>query len=215
MTSTFSESGLQEKELMASLADFTARLYLNEPSRESCNSFHQWGKLLANLFPESTLTTVLFSVDQDKSEAYRQEFFDLFLVPVSGVYHPPFKGLSSDGSTATGLCSTLDNLYQEAGFNRETLRQASYFRKIGRSDHLGVELAFYANLLYSSTKVDTVSEAELLDETASRFFQHYLGQWAGSYGSILKENATGSYFKSLGAITILIQDIISAAENLT
>lgn len=212
MTTTPSENSLQEKNLAASLADFTARLYLNEPSEESCKSLQQWGESLIDLFPENELTQLLLSVDQEKSGEYQQEFFDLFLVPVSGVYHPPFENAHSDGSVAMGLSGQLDNLYQEAGFNTDTLNQAAYFRQLGRSDHLGVELAFYANLLYSAAVAENVSEAELLHETATLFFQRYPGQWAGSYGRILLKNANGAYFKSLAMITIFLSDFVPAQD---
>ncbi|BCO08020.1 hypothetical protein GF1_03960 [Desulfolithobacter dissulfuricans] len=188
----------------ASLADFTARLYLTEPSTENCSACRKWGELLADILPDENLPELLTRVNPEQADDLRQEFFDLFLVPMSGVYTPPFENAHRYGSMANGLSQIIGELYQAAGFYPETLDIPFYLKQMGRNDHLGLELVFFANLLYSADKASSQSEAERLRDTASQFFQEYPGQWAGSYGRELMEKARSPYFSALGALTVFV-----------
>ena len=188
----------------ASLADFTARLYLTEPSRENCDGCRRWGAVLPDFFPDEDASKLLTQVDPEQTDDLRQEFFDLFVVPVSDAYIPPLENTYRNGSMAKGLSNTLGEIYRKAGFYPEKFNLPFYLQQLERNDHLGLELEFYANLLYSANEKGTPSEKECLLDTARQFFHEYPVQWAGSYGLGLKEKAKSPYFRALGALTLFI-----------
>ena len=206
MTVTACKKRTEDLPAWASLADFTARLYLTEPSRENCSACRIWGDHLSTLLPEEEVSVLLSRVEPEQTDDLRQEFFDLFLVPMSGIYTPPFENAHRYGSMANGLSDLIGALFHSTNFYPEMLDLPFYLRQLGRNDHLGLELTFQANLLYSADKCSNPSEAEQLYETASRFYQDHLGQWAGSYGRELMENARSAYFKALGALTLLVAE---------
>ncbi len=197
----------EEGEAWARLLAFAADLYLNEPDPERLASCRSTGKSLLCIFPEESFPEMFASVKTGSADEILQEYFDLFFVPVSGSYLPPFEAAHREKYLAPELPVLIGRLYSEAGFKPERLAIPSYMRSLTRPDHIGFEMAFLASVLNSSLVFGADGDqqrANMLRETAIVFHSTYLGRWASAFGKRLEETAGSHLYRGLGDLTQFI-----------
>ncbi len=207
----------EERKAWAILLDFAADLYLNEPNRERLANCQAVGQQLIGVFPNETFPK-MFALAEAKSDAETlQEYFDLFFVPVSDSYLPPFEAAYREKQLTAKLPVLIDQLYTEAGFAPQKLRIPAYMRSISRPDHIGLEMAFLACILTSSLSLETdgaLEQAKILQETALSFHSMYLGKWASLFGKKLLETADSHLYKGLASLTQFIdREFIRTFDN--
>jgi len=196
-----------EKNAWADFLEFAAALYLNEPDEERLDKCREVGLNFREFFPEELFAKMLVFVDRDPCEEVRQEYFDLFFVPISGRYLPPFEAAHRERSMAAELPVSVQNFYGCVGFKPEKLEIPSYVRMLNRPDHSGFEMAFMGLMLKSPGQFDLDGkreQAKALFETARCFHSRHLGSWASHFGKKLTETADCHLYKALGHLTMFI-----------
>ncbi|WP_067617683.1 TorD/DmsD family molecular chaperone [Dissulfuribacter thermophilus] len=196
-----------EKNAWADFFEFVATLYLNEPDEERIAGCKEVGHKFKKIFPGELFAKMLTLVERDSSEDITQEFYDLFFVPISGKYLPPFELAQRQIPMRTDLCASVKNFYISAGFNPELLDIPSYIKMINRPDYIGFEMAFLGLILRSSAELDLngdEEQASALLQTACSFYSQHLGMWVSNFGKQLTERAECYMYKALGHLTIYV-----------
>ncbi len=197
----------EEGEAWVMLLAFAADLYLNEPDSERLANCRSAGESLIDIFPEESFPEMFASVTTGSAAEILQEYFDLFFVPVSGSYLPPFEAAHREKYLAPELPVLIGHLYSETGFKPERLAIPSYMRSLTRPDHIGFEMAFLARVLNSSLIFmadGDLQQANMLRETAIAFHSTYFGRWASAFGKRLEETARSHLYRGLGGLTQFI-----------
>jgi TorA maturation chaperone TorD len=140
----------------------------------------------------------------NEAEAVRQEFMDLFKVPL-GRYVPPYEAVHRDSRLVDGVPtrgllmgpSSVDvrRLYQAAGAD---------LRLPELPDHIGVELAFLAFLCEEEEAARSAGDDAAADNYRAYqrgFLTEHVLEWVPSYCEIVHQHATTSYFRALTKIT--------------
>lgn len=198
------ETWREESLVWARLFGLAAMFYLHEPVPETVRAGAAAGQALAEGLPEERFVHFLNRAAGEIDEV-RQEFFDLFFVPVSGCYCPPFGGISGQGLSADN--GGVGPVFGEAGFEPARLPGLpSYLRSLMRPDYIGFELAFLANILEAAATEPDEEKAGELYETGRFFQQNYLAPWAADFGSQVAERAQSHYFRACGHLTRFLSE---------
>lgn len=199
----------EECQAWAQLFGLAAALYLREPTVEQAKNCSAVGQSLAKYLPDESFVHFLARVAIDDIAEVKQEFFDLFFVPVSGSYCPPFGEIAgSDHSTDNG---GVVRIFQETGFTPAVLPGLpSYLRSLNRLDYIGFELAFLSTILGAAALSPDNIEAKGLYETGLFFHGNYLVSWASDFGRTVAETAQNNYFRACGHLTLYLVDTFEA-----
>lgn len=135
--------------------EFLAGIFLKKPSPEILSELNAWAQTSGDSQIQSLLTKIL---KKDPClENLEQEYYDLFFVPVSGRFVPPFESaitgaLREEGKTTKfgSFWGTetveIAHLYERTGFQPNQLVIFGPLRELNLLDHLGFELSFMAYL---------------------------------------------------------------------
>ena len=191
------------------LFGFAAALYLREPTIEQARNCSAVGQALAEHLSDEPFVHFLNGVKMEDNAEVKQEFFDLFFVPVSGSYCPPFGEIAGPGySTDNG---GVARVFQETGFSPALLPGLpSYLKSLGRQDYIGFELAFLANVLGAAALSPDNTKAKGLYETGIFFHEKYLAAWAADLGRKVAETAQSNYFRACGHLTLFLVESFEA-----
>jgi TorA maturation chaperone TorD len=203
------EAWREECQAWAQLFGLAAALYLREPAVEQARDCLAVGQALARHLPDESFVHLLTRVSIEDIAEVKQEFFDLFFVPVSGCYCPPFGKIAGPGhSTNNG---GVARVFQETGFIPAVLPGLpSYLRSLGRPDYIGFELAFLANIWGTAAVSPDNTEAKGLHETGLFFHENCLAPWAADFGRKVAETAQSNYFRACGHLTLFLIDTFEA-----
>ncbi len=197
----------EELRAWAGLLDFAADLYLNEPNSERLAGCRAVGQQLADVFHGESFPEMFAMLETESDDEILQEYFDLFFVPISGSYLPPFEAAHRERHLAQELPVLISHLYVEAGFEPKRLAIPSYMQTLNRPDHIGFETAFLARLLDSVlifTAGGDLQQAENLQKTAISFHSIHPGRWISPFGKRLEETAKSHLYRGLGGLTQFI-----------
>lgn len=190
----------------ARLFDLGAMLYLNEPAPEAIRNCEAAGQVLDECLPDERFVYFLKQAADKEVGDLRQEFFDLFFVPVSGCHCPPLGGISGQGRDVDS--GRVGPFFEAVGFDPARLPGLpSYLRCLNRPDYLGFELAFMATIMEAAATRPDSAEAEALYATGRFFHQTYLTPWAARYGRQLAGTAQSDYFRACGHLTIFLSQL--------
>lgn len=196
-----------EPEVLISWAlffNFAAGLYLNEPSGALLEKAALFGNAMAEALPDRQFP-VLFSQGTDAAlDELRQEYYDLFLVPVSGAYTLPYESARRTNAPGGFSCREVGQVFATTGFDIALVDAAPWIKNIGRADYIGYELCFAAHLLSAAAEEEDRQEAENLVLTARSFYQHHLHPWLGDFGKQTAAAARSSFFKGCGELTVFL-----------
>lgn len=170
-----------------------ATLYLQEPDIELERILKQY------LTHQTGLPDDLIPVEG--LEALRQEYFDLFFVPVSGRYLPPFESVQREKRLGGPLTRKVAEVYQACSFCPKNVKASPLWQAQFMPDHLGYELAFVDALQKSREKATSPAAYQELDETLRQFWQRHPSRWAADYGRKLAGKAQTGLYRYLGLLT--------------
>jgi TorA maturation chaperone TorD len=142
----------------------------------------------------------LFGRTWDKGERLlaEEDWRDLFFVPTSGRYLPPFESAFREKRLGGLLAASVLADYQTAGFEPCALAVDPLWLAVPGPDHLGVELAF-VSALKSGAARDPEAAPGLM-ASAARFHAAHLAPWAGDYGRELARAARSAVYRDLGGL---------------
>jgi TorA maturation chaperone TorD len=205
------EAWRQECQTWAQLFGLAAAIYLREPAVEQARNCAAVGQALAKHLPDESFVHFLTRMAAEDMAEVKQEFFDLFFVPVSGSYCPPFGEIAGpDYSTEHG---GVAQVFQKTGFSPSLLPGLpSYLRRLNRPDYIGFELAFMSTILEDAALSQDSGKAKGLYETGLFFHEKYLASWAAKFGRQVAERAQSDYFQACGLLTLFLTDTFAAGR---
>jgi TorA maturation chaperone TorD len=171
------------------LFDAAAALLLKRPTAGRAKSA---AALLGYEPPEAELELAL------------RDWNDLFFVPSSGRYLPPFESAFREKRLGGVLAADALAAYQTSGFDPALLDMDPLWRTGWQPDHLGVELAFVCALLRG--------ENEKLTTSAVLFHSRHVAPWAGDYGRLVSGTAQSGLYRNLGR---LLEDLAAWTVELS
>jgi TorA maturation chaperone TorD len=139
-------------------------------------------------------------VEGDRIEAVVADYHELFLVPVSGRYLPPFESAQRQRSLRGRLAHEVAASYDEAGFDVGRLVVDEAWGPRPACDHVGCELAFVAALEAQASDAEPAA-AEELRASAAAFWQLHPASWLGPFGRAVTQRATTRLYRSVGERT--------------
>lgn len=138
--------------------EFLAGIFLKEPDTEVIKIFKDKIEAL-DAADKDELSGIINSIQAQDPELKNltQEFYDLFFVPVSGRFVPPFESAIRGAERQEGKkikygahwglqAHQLFDLYERMGFKPESLNIFEPLKQTKIPDHLGLELSFLAYL---------------------------------------------------------------------
>jgi len=180
------------------LYEFLASWFLKEPSSELINALNTAISELKMIVPAEEGLTELqkflqnYQSGQLSLSEVQQAYYDLFFVPSSGSFVPPFESAIQNYGENPGKFGDLMGYhtvqvaasYEEIGFNPHLLDIFPPLKQINFPDHLGFELAFMSSL--------ASSEGNLIVQ--SEFLTNHLSIWIGAFSELVDQNdSTGLY----------------------
>lgn len=179
------------------LFDILSSLYLHHPTPERVAAFNA----IASTFG---IGTEMLPVTEDIA-TLSADYDDLFLVPVSGRYLPPFESAQRTQRLRGPLTHQVVDLYQAAGFEPNMLDIDIMWKNLNMPDHIGIELAFFSALLATHEN----APAPEITDTINTFAQKHLLRWAPDFGQELAQQAHTSLYRLLGTLTRQTFDVIN------
>ena len=168
----------------AVLFDVAASLLLRRPSPERLQAAADFfGFVFGPEEPELALT----------------DWNEIFFVPASGRYQPPFESAFREKRLAGKAAVLALACYEQAGFDPLALELDPLWRARPAPDNLGLELAFVSALLRQSA---ARPESPGLAAAARHFHTARLAPWAGEYGKKLTRSALSLTFRELGNLLL-------------
>jgi len=187
--------------MRARLYDLAAGLYLQEPTTESVAVLVSLADVIGALLEDETLSRLLTQAGEVPLPALRQEYYDLFAVPVSGRYLPPFESAQRENRLWGPLTHEVQALYQGAGFRPDELAISPCWNEMTLPDHIGFELAFVSGLLRSLADVETEMEEETLQATTTQFVAQHVARWMPDFGRKVRRSAQTPFYQAVGLMT--------------
>ena len=166
----------------ADLLDALAALFLRRPSRDTL---------------EAAAATPAFDARGDDLDAVLADYHELFFVPVSGRYVPPFESAQRDGSLGGPRSRQVAEAYAAAGFDVAGLTFDRRWGRVPPGDHVGCELAFVAALQRGAE----ASRDRALSDTAASFWRAHPETWLGDFGRAVAAMATSALYRRAGVLT--------------
>ena len=193
---------MKPNELLAQarLLDFVASLYLRPPDIDVVEACMAAAPVFGELLKDETLSRLMLQVGETDIESLRGDYYDLFFVPVSGRYLPPYESVQREECLWGTLTHKVDAIYRATGFDFRELEVDSHWLAQGIPDHIGFEMAFVSALLCSQVE-GPPEETGSLAETTDYFVQHHLGHWAADYGRKVARQAKTVLYQGLGLLT--------------
>jgi len=184
----------------ARLLDFVASLYLRSPDTEVVEACMAAAPVFGELLKNEELSRLMLQVGGTDIESLRGDYHDLFFVPVSGHYLPPYESAQREGRLQGTHTHEVDAIYGATGFDFRELTVDPHWLAQGIPDHIGFEMAFVSALLCSQVEGSSEESASLA-ETTEYFVQQHLGLWAADYGHKMAQQAETPLYQGLGLLT--------------
>lgn len=184
--------------------EFLAGIFLKEPSVSIVNELKVWAKE----GEDAKMLSLLENVVQEDPDltGLTQEYYDLFFVPVSGRFVPPFEsairgavrqagGPTKFGSYWGDTTVKLADLYERTRFHPERLAVFEPLRQLNLPDHVGLELSFMAYLCRLEAKqLERGLSAKLIRKIQTNFLQEHLRGWLGLWVNDLERVQQSGYY---------------------
>ncbi|NMA70081.1 MAG: molecular chaperone TorD family protein [Desulfitobacterium sp.] len=196
----------------AKIYELLSGVFLKEPSPEIFSLLKKWGTTLDN--PQIIRTMEKIQENDPELEELTQEYYDLFFVPVSGIFVPPFeaaiRGAQREKGRKTKFGSywrqttvALSHLYEQIGFVTQDLQMFEPLKAMRIPDHIGLELSAMAYLCrVEARRYQEGQNSEPIQYLERILLEEHLNQWLDLFVEDLKEvDRTGFYtaFASLAA----------------
>ena len=199
---------------------FLASLFLLEPKQENIVEVQEE----LNQFLSEQDQIEVFVTQPEEVDNLTQEFYDLFFVPSSGAYVPPFestlKNYRSKEKKPYGRLFSKDavhvqSCYETVGFIPWKMKIFEPLRNVKFPDHIGYELAFMA-VLCANEWASREDEEKALQwkNLQHQFLSEHLSKWIDNFAQAMENNAQGFYQKAgMAARNLVLEDLEILTET--
>ncbi len=184
--------------------EFLAGIFLKEPTAEILSELKSWAQVSA----DEEIQILLAKIAREDSllAALKQEYYDLFFVPVSGRFVPPFESAVISASREEGEktkfgsfwgleTAKVSDFYAHAEFRPEQLTVFEPLRQINLPDHIGFELAFMAYLCRWQARLESRGSATTEIQAAqASFLTRHLNRWLPLFAGDLGQTRQSGYY---------------------
>lgn len=197
--------------------EFLAGIFLKEPTHETLNGLKEWAKTGEEVQLFSLIERL--EIQDPELKDLKQEYYDLFFVPVSGRFTPPFESairgaIRQDGQkTKFGAFWGEETIqiaaqYERMEFNPHLLSSFEPLRQLNLPDHIGDELAYMAYLCRLEAERQRVNQTvEALQTLEKEFLRAHLLKWLPDFvEDLLKVSQSGFYLYFAEMARDLCQD---------
>lgn len=168
--------------------EFSAGIFLQEPSPQIFEFLKAWS---TGIEDKTELQSLLKRIEDNDSslETLKQEYYDLFFVPVSGRFVPPFEAaiqgaLRSEGKKTKfggfwgNETSQISEIYNQIGFQTQGLDIFEPLIEMNIPDHIGFELAALAYLCQMEDKLTKNNQSiETVRHYQRTLLEKHLNRW--------------------------------------
>lgn len=190
--------------------EFLAGIFLKEPNAEVFSLIKDWAESIEE---EVGLEAILKPMEEiDPSlEALTQEYYDLFFVPVSGRFVPPFEAAirgarreegkkTQFGSFWGNETAQISEIYERIGFRTQELDIFEPLKQMNMPDHIGFELSALAYLCQVEENLNKNNQSlEAVRNLEKTLLDKHLNRWL----PLLKEDL--QCVKSTGFYSFFVQ----------
>lgn len=176
-----------DRSARAQAFEFLAGIFLKEPTREIFNELQAW----AESSGEQEAIELLRKIVQNDPDltGLVQEYYDLFFVPVSGRFVPPFESAIRDawryeekktrfGSLWGKATTEVASFYERIEFHPESLAAFEPLRHLNLPDHIGFELSFMSYLYHhEAEELKQSLTTKRVRRLEQEFLQNHLEHW--------------------------------------
>ncbi|QED46027.1 TorD/DmsD family molecular chaperone [Cytobacillus dafuensis] len=197
---------------------FLASLFLQEPEKENIEEIQQKLNDLINNMDQVLITS------SEEVDDLIQEYYDLFFVPSSGQYVPPFESALRNyqpkkkkpyGKLFSNDAIHVQSCYDAVGFKPWKLKIFKPLEDVKFPDHIGFELAFMsvlcANEFASRNEEDKAFQWQMLEY---EFLSEHLSEWIGNFSLAISNNSAGFYHKCASATHKVVLEDLKILEEL-
>ena len=190
--------------------EFLAGIFLKEPNVEVFQILKDWA---ASIEEDAELGVLLNRIEEKDPtlEGLTQEYYDLFFVPVSGRFVPPFEAAirgafreegkkTKFGSFWGSETAQISEIYKQIGFHPEELEIFEPLKQMNMPDHIGFELSFMAYLCQVEENLNKNGQSS---ESVLNLEKIFLDQHLNSWLTLLKEDL--GRVESTGFYTYFVQ----------
>lgn len=198
------ESDPQEAGARAKVYEFLASIFLKEPSQEVFQVLKNYAGMKND---SETLALFEHIAGHDPELAnLRQEYYDIFFVPVSGRFIPPFESTIHRALRPTNQKAkfgdfwgdkTMDvaALFEKMQFHPEQLPVFEPLRQLNIPDHVGFELSFMAYLCHlEETRSKKGMGVENIRRLETEFLDQHLNCWLPQFVDDLSQISQSGYY---------------------
>lgn len=197
-------------EVRARIYELLAQGYLQEPNSEYVEALAR----VVNLMKDNLIILGDFTILSSKDIGeIKQEYYNRFFVPVSGIYVPPFESAIVDrelngkqvlyGPLNGPLTVHVMDCYKLVQFDPWNLKLFKPLREIPIADYLGFELAFMAYLSFAELeayKSNLPLKGLQWRRLQKSFLELHPKRWIGDYAFLANQAAKG-FFGEIAKIT--------------
>lgn len=150
----------------------------------------------------SLLLKLANMLDDEKIRCLKEEYDNLFLIPVRGPHVPPYESAFSEKQSDFGdlwgiATDQVKQIYEAAGFEVELSGP------IFAPDHIGLELAFMSALCQKETNaIEEKNQVSFLQSRALQrlFLQEHLASWLPALAQAVEPRSPTRFFASVSSI---------------
>jgi len=199
-------------ELRSAIYEAFAAAYTTLPALSSLAHLRDLGNDLATHFDEGSYAALAVVAGQsyedglrDSLDAITQEYYDLFFVPSSARYVPPFESAAISKVLWGRETIHCAECYKAVSFDPFGLDIFPPLKEQGVPDHIGLQLAFSAFLTKMDAESKASPESALWRNLELQFLQEHLLNWVPSYAEALKKRSDTFY----SALTAALADFLA------
>lgn len=199
-----------------------ANLLLKRPEAKSFPALAEELAALLEAFGESRESLDMLMASHGFAKNTEQEYYDVFFVPKSGHYVPPYASSllaytpgkkKPFGLLDPQVSARVQDTYDRFGFEPRTLDIFSPWRQAGAADHIGFCFALMANLCEAEHQEKDQETAKTWRESQTKFLREELLPCLPNFETALAQ-AKAPFYSALGRAALLwAQDDMAALSD--
>jgi TorA maturation chaperone TorD len=208
------ELALLTPDLRSAIYEAFATAYTTVPTSNSLAQLGELGSKLAVQFGEGSyaalaaVTAERYQNKLDSSlEEITQEYYDLFFVPSSARYVPPFESAIISKVLWGRETVHCAECYKTVGFDPFDLDIFPPLKEQRVPDHIGLQLAFTAFLARMGAECEDEAAASSWRNLELQFLQEHLMNWVPGYTKAVEKCGESFYV----ALTVALTDFLAMA----
>ena len=187
----------------AEILDILAALFLQFPTMDHVKALNDVIPLLTERL--EIANPPLLQASDTAVREYLQDVYDMFLVPVSGHYLPPYESAQRAGRLQGPITWQVHQIYKETGFDIHSLHVDPVWRTQHMPDHIGYELAFLSALL----QVHEPALEPVFDD----FVKQHVLSWMPEYGKAVNRLADTPYCQWMGLALVATMEFLAREQG--